>query len=127
VCPRSTPGLEAAVSGDFCPLGRSLEGGDFAPHVSKLVPTFPGAAERGWAGVWMGLGAVGMARAGDASPSIEASGGEGCEGAGRVPAALAVSAGFPWVVDGELAAPRSPPMPLALSLHFPGPAPGFAP
>lgn len=66
---------------------------------TSLPRSLLGAAESGWAGAWMGLGAAGTARAGDASPSVEPSSREGCKGAGGVPAVLTLTEGFPWVVD----------------------------
>lgn len=61
---------------------------------ANLPGSLLGATESGWAGAWMGLGAAGTTRAGDASPGVELSDGEGCEGAGGVPAVLALSEGF---------------------------------
>lgn len=94
------------LQGTFAPQDTAWEA--FAPVLAnehQLSQQPPGRCrERLGRGVG-GLGAVGTARAGDASPSIELSDGEGCKGAGGVPAALTLSKGFPWEVDVKPPAP----------------------
>lgn len=131
-----TPALcwRQQLQGTFVPQDTPWEA--FAPVLAnhhQLSQQPPGRCREHLGRGMGGLGAGGTARAGESSPSIEPSDGEGCKGAGGVPAALTLSKGFPRVVDVKPPAPckashsRGPPLPLALGLHFRGPTLRFAP